>query len=114
MSSEDLEEPITPSHLQVGYRLLSLPECEGDQSDPDFSLTSTPTVITQRMKHMKSVMEHFWKRWLGKSLKELRDAHRYAKQPRGSGYNGVGDMVIVHDADHSRILWKTGIVENLI
>ena len=114
MSSEDLEEPITPSHLQVGYRLLSLPECEGDQSDPDFSLTSTPTVITQQMKHMKSVMEHFWKQWLGKYLKELRDAHHYAKQPRVSGYNGVGDMVIVHDADHSRILWKTGIVENLI
>ena len=47
VSSEDLEESITPSHLLVGYRLLSLPECEGDQSDPGFSLTSTPMVITQ-------------------------------------------------------------------
>ena len=56
--SEDLEGPITPSHLLVGYRLLSLPECERDQSDPDFSLTSTPMVITQCMRHMKLVTEH--------------------------------------------------------
>ena len=114
VSSEDLEEPITPSHLLVGYRLLILPECESNQSDPDFSLTSTPMVITQRMRHMKLATEHFWKRWLNEYPKELRDAHRYAKQPRGSGCIGVGDMVLVHDTDHSRVLWKTGIVEKLI
>eukprot|EP00731_Ephydatia_muelleri_P033093 Em0025g49a len=46
VSSDDLEKPITPSHLLIGYRLLSQPE--------------------------------------------------------------------LHDADHSRVLWKTGIVEKLI
>ena len=73
-------------------------------------------VITQRMKRMKLVMEHFWKRWLDEYLKELRDAHRYVKQPRGSGCVGVGDLVLVHDADHSRVLCmeETGIVEKLI
>ena len=114
VSSEDLE-PIIPSHLLVGVRLLSLPECEGDKSDPDFSLTYTPMVITQRMKHMKLVMEHFWKRWLNKYLKELRDTHRYVKQPRGSGCIGVGDMVLVHDADHSPCTledWYSGEADN--
>eukprot|EP00731_Ephydatia_muelleri_P001004 Em0001g1004a len=84
------------------WRLLPLPEHIEDQSDPDFSLTSTTLAITQLMRHMKLVLEHFWKRWLNEYLKELRDVHHYAKQPQGSGYVGVGDMVLVHDADHSR------------
>ena len=51
VTSEDLEEPITPSHLLFGYRLLSLPEHIEDESDPNCSLTSTTVAITQRMKH---------------------------------------------------------------
>ena len=86
VSSEDLDEPITTSHLLVGYRLLSLPDYMEDQRDPDFSLTCM--AIIQCMRHMKVVIEHFWKRWLNEYLKELRDIHRYAKQPR---HVAVGD-----------------------
>ena len=40
VSSEDLEEPLTPSHLLTGRRLLSLPEgsMSSDTLDPEFSL----------------------------------------------------------------------------
>ena len=45
MSSEDLE-PIIPSHLLVGIRLLSLPECEGDKSDHHWSICEAKIRIT--------------------------------------------------------------------
>ena len=34
--------------------------------------------------------------------------------PRGSGNGGIGNMVLVPDADHSRVLWRTGVVKKLI
>ena len=39
LSMDDLEEPVTPSHLICGYRVLSLPNIEiSDLSDPDYDL----------------------------------------------------------------------------
>ena len=51
ISSEDQEEPLTPSHLLCGYRLLSLPEhltycCPLD--DEDFEVA--PSEATRRVK----------------------------------------------------------------
>ena len=44
ISADDLEEPLTPSHLLCGYRLLSLPEklCYSHAlEDEDFNVTHT-------------------------------------------------------------------------
>ena len=37
VSSEDVEEPLTPSHLLIGYRILTLPD-PSTPEDPDYSL----------------------------------------------------------------------------
>ena len=34
VSSEDFDEPLTPSHLLMGYRVLTIPGPSGDTSDP--------------------------------------------------------------------------------
>ena len=73
---DDLEQPLTPSHLLVGRRLLSLPdhftyfEPEGDE---DFELTTES--LQKRAKHLNGVLNHFWKRWSREYLLELRDTH---------------------------------------
>ena len=37
VSSEDMEEPLTPSHLMIGYRVMSLPDPPTvDSDDPNF------------------------------------------------------------------------------
>ena len=44
ISSEDLEEPLTPSHLLTGRRIRSLPDClvsSRDSIDEEFMLAST-------------------------------------------------------------------------
>ena len=62
VSSKDPEEPITPSHLLCGRRLMSLPD--GNASDtPDYNTEIQPQDVDRRMRHLSNVMNHFWKRW---------------------------------------------------
>ena len=50
VSTEDVEEPLTPSHLLIGRRILSLPDalCHGDVDDAEVM----PTCLMQRMKYV--------------------------------------------------------------
>lgn len=44
ISAEDIEEPLTPSHLIIGRRILNLPDYLGapfDPEDKDFNVGST-------------------------------------------------------------------------
>ena len=72
LNSSDTEEPLTPSHLLVGRRLLSLPDnltCLTPE-DEDFEVTGE--LLRRRAKHLNSVLNHFWKRWSKEYLLELR------------------------------------------
>ena len=61
VTSADDEEPLTPSHLLHGRRLMSLPDpCTGDLMDPDFKPSSME--LSKRMNHLSNVMNHFWRR----------------------------------------------------
>ena len=59
-TSEDIEEPLTPSHLLVGRRLLSLPEnlTYLQDKDPDFEPTTEP--MQARGRYLYNVLNHFW------------------------------------------------------
>lgn len=114
LSSDELEEAVTPSHLLVGYRLLCLPDIQGDLADPDFGEAPTHASINQRLEHLKMVLEHFWKRWRKEYLQDLRDCHRYSNHLQGSGEIKVGDVVVVHSDKHPRTFWKTGVIEQLL
>ena len=64
VSATDIEEPLTPSHLIVGRRILSLPDHLGyvcDPGDEDFEVNASQ--LTKRMKHFASVLNHFWRCW---------------------------------------------------
>ena len=112
LNSGDNEEPLTPSHLLTGRRILSLPDnltCFdlGDEEVTDESLQ-------RRAKHLNRVLNHFWKRWSKEYLLELRDTHRRWHASKTSTPLKIGDIVVVHDEDNSRGFWKFAKVEKLL
>ena len=116
VSSSDYEEPLTPSHLVVGRRLLNLPDYLGytcDPGDEDFEVNASQP--TKRVKHLASVLNHFWKRWRSEYLNELRESHRYsAKKAPAHSSVSKGDVVIVHDDTLPRGLWKLGRIQEVL
>ena len=56
MSTDDLEEPLTPSHLLIGRRVLSLPDnlCYREEIDDDIEITTTH--LGKRMKYLNNTL----------------------------------------------------------
>ena len=115
VSADDLDEPLTPSHLMVGRRILSLPDnLNYYVPDDDEDFVVNDSVVKKRAKHLNSVLNHFWKRWSKEYLLELRESHCHSKTSRELPDVNIGDVVVVHDEDHPREFWKLALVERLI
>ena len=118
VSAGDMEEPLTPSHLIVGRRILSLPDHLShldDIGDEEFALN--PAQLTRRMKHLANILNHFWDRWRSEYLSELREVHSYtAKRQTKSKHSvvSVGDVVVVYDEHLPRGLWKLGKIVSVM
>ena len=98
VSSEDLEEPLTPSHLICGFRVLSMPDPFITLDQNDYTPKVSSDDLARRLRHLNKVLTDFWKRWRTEYLLELREAHRY--RPPAKGIGGricVGDVVLIHD-----------------
>ena len=113
VSSEDLEPPLTPSHLLTGRRVLCLPDGMSCQEQQDEEYTVTQDCLTRRMQHLNMVLNRFWQRWRKEYLAELRESHRYQLGHTGAVTPVVGDVVLIHD-DKPRGLWRLGRVEDTI
>ena len=100
----------------IGRRLLNLPDYLGhvcDPGDEDFEINANQ--LTRRVKHLASVLNHFWKRWRSEYLNELRESHRYsAKKTSVHSTVSKGDVVIVHDDTLPRGLWKLGRIQEVL
>lgn len=115
ISSTDLEEPITPSHLLVGRRVLSMPDYLGFTVDPEDEEFTVGPQLNERVKRLNGALNHFWDRWRTEYLVELREAHRQAYRNKTQPSSVVvGDMVIVHDEKLPRGFWKVGKIEEVI
>ena len=114
LSSEDLEEPLTPSHLLMGRRLCSLPSPVNiSDEDPEFGVTASN--LTRRMVYLNTVLQNFWKRWKTEYLIGLREIHSNEKGAKDTVARiQVGDVVLIHDPVQPRALWKMGKVEKLL
>ena len=65
ISSEEFEDPLIPSHLLLGFRVLSLPDVvpgDGD-TDTNYDGDVTHDDLTKRMKHLSRTLDMFWTRW---------------------------------------------------
>ena len=112
VSPNDIEEPLTPSHLLTGRRIMSLPDhlCRVEEEDSD----SGHDVLTRRMRHLNRLLEQFWSRWRKEYLLELRESHRYHHGTDNPTPVSVGDVVVVHSTDHPRGFWKLGQVQEVL
>ena len=106
---------MTPSHLLIGRRALSLPDnlYYGDEDDDDLEVN--PSFLNKRLKYLRTILDRFWKRWRDEYLLELRDSHCYSS----GGYStseqiSIGNIVVVDNNNKPRGLWKLGKVEDLV
>ena len=93
ISSDDFEEPLTPSHFLTGRRILSFPDrlChQHDTDDEDYGATHER--LTRRLNHLNTVLNQFWKKWRQEYLLELREAHRYGKKGTNESPISVGNI----------------------
>ena len=106
MYDDDAEEILTPSHLLLGRRLLSNftePFYEGYNVDN--------AVITTRMKYLKSLSDHYWKRFKDEYLLELRLHHVQGSDPARTPE--IGEVVVV-EGKAKRNEWRLGKIIELI
>lgn len=66
---DDLEEPLTPSQLISGRRLLSLPDKTRSGADN----SSTRETVTSKAKYLQRLMDHLWNRWRREYIPALRE-----------------------------------------
>ena len=113
--SDDLEEPLTPSHLILGRRILKLPEFEEDEED-DKDFDDNPDTALRRLRYFSNVLKHYWQRWKAEYLVDLREFHKMRKGQKGLPVDiKEGDIVSVQDEGRrNQILWKLSRVAKLI
>ena len=98
-------EVLTPSHLLLGRRLLSTfdePFDDGRGVDN--------AVLTRRMKYIKSLSDHYWRRFREEYLLELRAHHAQGHDPNRRAE--LGEVVVI-EGRSKRNDWRLGKIVKL-
>ena len=104
--NDDIEEALTPAHLLLGRRLLStFKESFDDGTDVDNA------VLTKRMKYLKALSEHYWKRFREEYLLELRAQHVQGSDPVRKPE--VGEVAVI-EGTAKRNDWRLGRIESFV
>ena len=107
--SDSLEEPLTPSHMLLGRRILGLPEYK-DEEDKVYNESADSS--RRRCKYLSRVLEHYWRRWKSEYLVDLREYHKSNKKRNGMPEIAIGDVVTIEDENKkNRTCWRLGKVE---
>jgi len=106
--TEDIEEPLTPSSLCIGSRLLS-----PTRNPQVVSAQGNSATLSRRQRYLDTVLKHFWNRWRKEDLTELREHHRGKKTPQTRVIK-KGDVVCVHEEFTPLQSWKISLVQDLI
>eukprot|EP00794_Sanderia_malayensis_P017130 gene17130-biopygen14746 len=104
---DEIETVLTPFHLIFGRKLSPVSEnIEFDANDDD------QKSLSNRFIYLTNRLSHFWSRWKHEYLTDLRELHRQKKTAPEKIL--VGDVVLIHEDNVKRGLWKVGIIEKLI
>ena len=72
VSTDDLEEPLTPSHLLVGRQLMSLPDSLSVKHN--INSNDEDNLLLEELKQLNSALDGLWSRWRQEYLLKL---HKY-------------------------------------
>ena len=67
---DSIEEVITPSHLLLGRRVLTKLDRDFNENNMDCD------AISRRVHYLQILIVHYWNRWRGEYLSELRECHK--------------------------------------
>ena len=107
---DELRNPLTPSQLIIGRRLLS---SERKTGGPQSTAPQTGGELSKRAKYLTTVLSQFWRRWQKKYLTELRVHHNCQSKNRQPTVE-IGDVVCIHKDKTPRQFWNMGVVKSLI
>ena len=82
MSTEDFEEPVTPSHFMYGGRLVLVRPGNSEENDENWEQSTSD--INRRQSHLQKLLDHDWRRWKNEYLLELRKSHRQRNSTRNT------------------------------
>ena len=105
--------PLTPSHLLVGRRLLSLPSYSHKESNEEYSPQVTKSHLSRRFRHLNTTLDQFWRRWQSEYLLELREHHCFNNKGSPGHQIALGDTVVVHSNEKRCGFWNLGKIEEL-
>ena len=111
ISADDLDEPLTPSHLLVGRRFPSYPDHLTVHHGEDCGEDNNQ--LSAHLRCLNQLLDGFWKRWRKEYLLELREAHCHHKSS-GEPQLTEGDIVVVYSDDQPRTFWKLGRVKKVL
>ncbi|XP_068723841.1 uncharacterized protein [Montipora capricornis] len=106
---DEFEEPLTPSHLVIGRRILSMPS-----KNYSIDVPHTQQALSRRAKFLQRLLNHLWTRWRAEYLTQLREQHRCSKRVSSLRKVQVGDVVCIHEKTTLRQLWRLGRVQRLL
>lgn len=101
--------PLTPSHLLIGKRVTSLPP----QKVQTQNVPTTREEINKKQKYRLALAEKLWKRWKTEYLLELRSAH-HVLLDKNKRETKKGDVVLIHEDNVKKHMWKLGLVKEVI
>ena len=105
MYEDSVEEAITPNHLLFGEKLCTRNTISDEVPEIDPS---------RRLKYLRTVQSHFWKRWESEYLTSLQE-YQKSKQPHKLiRIPKVNDIVIIKDDKLLRQQWRLGHITDLI
>ena len=113
LDSENFEEPLTPSHLFLGKRLLREPEYVEMKEE----IIVTTENLSRRAKYLQTLLSQFWSRWRREYLSELREAHSHvARSYKSTGERFIkqDDIVLISEGRVPPNTWRVGKVVSLI
>ena len=109
VSSEELEEPLTPAHLMTGRRLLTTTHLGSSTRHTELN---TEEECTRRYRHVQKLLEHFWTRWQKEYLLQLCQHNGTRKSTPEEPV--IGAVVIIKEDGIKRNKWRLGRIEEVI
>ena len=111
VNSEDMDEPLTPSHLVTGRRLLSLPEEVLVHEEKHNEVV----LLTRRQRYLILLLGHFLTRWSREYVVELHERHQVKGHTSSAPVIREGDIVtVMEEGKTNRGTWKLGRVVKLL